>query len=313
MSLPAKNIMETYINNKRHLIRVICRTNQWSGLGEKKITDWVRNFGDIEGKYIGIKLFLNSLYYSERNIIDLLKYSIFEQIISEEIKKNQLSSGSIYASKSSLNSEIKKQLNKTLFIPLSDNINPSESGLALAKYLTNELHIYENQVMFHFQLTENVFNEFERIIILDDCVGSGQQIKNFWNGNGDFSGLKSIIPFREIPTYFLALIGYDKPILDLQIDGYTEGLRVKINQVLTDNNRVFRSCHKTWRNDKEREFSIEYLKEISKNKGLSLLGFNEFDFAVFLHNTAPDWTLPLFWQHVEGEWVNLVNRKNNIL
>lgn len=313
MPLPSRSAMESYVNNRKQLVRVICHTNQWSGLSENKIISWIRNFNNPEGRYIGMKLFLNSLYYSERNLIDLLKNGINEQIISNEIRQNQINEGNIYITKSNLNWKVRTELARTLFVPLSDNSNPSESGLALTRYLTNELQVSENNVLFHFQITSELLRNFNRIIILDDCVGSGQQLSNFWNGTSSFSGLKSLIPFRDIPTYFLALVGYETPIMDLQIDGYTEGLRVKINQVLNENHRVLQPNHKTWCDTEEWEFAMDYLGEICDSKGFSLYGYNEFDFAVFLHNTAPDWTLPLFWQTVEGEWVNLINRKRNII
>jgi hypothetical protein len=313
MPLPSRSFMESYVTHRKHLIRVICRTNQWSGVNEARIWNWLRNFQDIEGKYIGMKLFLNSLYYSESNMVKLLENGVNEQIISHEIRERQIVDKNPYVTKSILNSKVENELAKTLFIPLSDNNNPSESGLVLTRYLTNDLHVSEKNIFFNFQINEDLIRQFNRIIILDDCIATGNQLKDFWNGvNGSF-GLKKIVSSHDIPTYFLGLVGYEKSIIDLQIDGYTEGLRVKINQVLNESHRILQPNHKAWRDYEEWTFVINYLKSLCETKGLSMFGYYEFDFAVFLHNTAPDWTLPIFWQSIDGEWVNLVNRKNNIM
>lgn len=205
---------------------------------------------------------------------------------------------------------MKEELAKTLFIPLLNDNKPSESGPLVVRYLTTNLNIPQSNTAFHFDLEIDKINSFNRIIIVDDCIGSGQHLKDFWNGTVDKKGLKNILPYKEKDIYFLSLIGYINTIVDLYGDGLIEGLKIVLCDQLTDDHRILNASHNAWRDEHEWQFAQQYLKNLCRNLGIDMLGYNKLDFAVFIHNTAPDWTLPIFWKNIDDEWFNLVNRKN---
>ena len=311
MPEPSITDMQLYCSNKSSLIRIICRTNQWSGLREGDVNDWLHNnFQDIQGKYLATKLLLHSLYYSEENLVALLYEGIFNLILGQEVKQQLFESNNIHELLSVVNSQIREKIRSTLFIPLLESERPNESGNAITRYLTHKLKIPTPNVDFHFNIDEDKLDAFERIILVDDCIGSGNQLNAFWNLNDKIKKIKTIGNSKGIVFYYLALIGYENAVLDLQIDGNLLGLKVIICDKLQDSNRIFSSSNNIWADNAELNFCIKYFENVEKKFGVKRLGYNELDFAVFVHNTTPDWTLPIFWAE-NSDWRPLLRRKNS--
>ncbi len=308
----SKAEMQLYVSNKTIQIRTICRTDQWSGLKESNVYDWMNgNFKDIEGRYIATKLLTNGLYYSEQNIISLLKTGVYQRIIGNEIKNNLIESNNIYQPVTTTNAILNEEKEKTLFIPLSDSKNPSESGNAMVRYLVHKLGVNNKNVAHHFNLVPDNIDGYNRIVILDDCIGSGDQIDGFWNHDTDMQKIKSKAQELSLPVYYLSLVAYEKNVMQLQMDGNLLGLRVIMCDLLKDNNRIFFNRNtEIWNTPEEHNFASEYLDEIEKTLGVKKLGYNDLDFAVFMHSTTPDWSLPIFWTE-NSSWTPLLKRKNS--
>lgn len=312
MPEPSVTDMQLYCSNKSSLIRIICRTNQWSGLHESDVNDWLyNNFKDIQGKYLATKLLLHSLYYSEENLVALLTEGIYNQIIGEEVKEQLFNSGNIHLLNSVIGSQIKEKVNKTLFIPLLNSDKPNESGNSIIRYLTHKLHIPSSNIDFHFNVSHDKLDIFERVIIVDDCIGSGNQLNTFWNYNDKVQSLKALGIARGIRFYYLVLIGYEKSIIELQINDNLIGIKVVVCDKLDECNRVFSSSNNIWADENELQFCIKYFENVQKNFGVKRLGYNGLDFAVFVHNTTPDWSLPIFWTE-NSDWRALLKRKESI-
>lgn len=107
-----------YIENRKTLVRVICRTRQWSGLEENEVFNWLDNFKDTFGKYIALKILIHSIYYSEKNVVSLLKHGIYEKIISQNIKDQLILSDNILIPRTETNALLKEILNKTALVSI---------------------------------------------------------------------------------------------------------------------------------------------------------------------------------------------------
>ena len=161
--------MKLYYSNKSTLIRVICRTHQWSGIQESNLTDWIQaNFKDNEGRYLAVKILLHSLYYSENNLIELLRHGIYNIIIGQEIKDSLIQTKNIFVPHSISEAAVKEKLSKILFIPLLDGNKPNESANSIVRYLTSNIAIEQKNTAFHFHINPTDLHNYEKIIILDD-------------------------------------------------------------------------------------------------------------------------------------------------
>lgn len=312
MALPSNTNMDLYCSNKRALLRTICRTNQWSGITEGEIDDWLHhNFKDTKGKYFAIKILLHGLYFSEQNLIELIKDGIYNKIFGAEVKKQLIADQNIYKPKSEIEAEITEAINKTLFVPLLNGDKPSESGNVIIRYLTHKVGISDANTAFHFNFDREKLAQFNRIIIVDDCLGSGEQLNEFWNYNDKFNLLKKKAQVLGLQIYYLILIGNEDALLELQSNGDLVGLRVVVCEKISKENGVFHHPNSIWNGDQdEMRDAIAYLDDIEEAYQVPRLGFNNMDQAVFIHNTTPDWSLPIFWKE-NSDWKPLFKRKNS--
>jgi len=312
MPIPSLTEMELYCSYKKALIRTICRTNQWSGITEGEVNDWLfHNFKDIEGRYFAIKILLHGLYYSENNLVELLRDGIYNKIIGQEIKAELLSKNNIHIPHSETEAEVIKRLKKTLFVPLSVSNKPSESGNAIIRYLNSKLGIASSNTYFYYNINLDNLSSYEKIIVVDDCLGSGNQIKNFWNYNPEVQKLKEKAMEAGVSFYYLLLIGNEDALSSLQINGDLLGLRVIMCDRLQQENRVFNLSNTIWNGDNEElQAAITYFDKVESIFSVPRLGYGKLDFAVFIHNSTPDWSLPIFWTE-NSDWKPLFKRKNS--
>ncbi len=309
MSLPSITDMQLYCSNKQAVIRTICRTNQWSGVRECDVNDWINfNFKSDDGRYLATKILLHSLFYSEENLSQLLKRGVFDLILGRTANQRLVLLDEVFKIPSENESSIKAMLERTIFVPLLDKDKPSESGNAMLRLMTGRIGINAHNTEFHFKLTEERLSNYDRLIIIDDCIGSGAQLDNFWN--------KVFLPLRNSgwlqrhEIYYLSLVGYERQIQELQFEGRLPGLQVVLCDKLDERNRVFSSDNHMWRSQEELDFAIAFFAELEQKMGIPRLGYNGLDFSVFLHSSVPDWALPIFWTK-RSDWRPLLTRKNS--
>jgi hypothetical protein len=287
MALPSNTDMELYCSNKKALLRTVCRSNQWSGINLGNIDDWLQNnFKDIKGKYFAIKILLHGLYYSENNLVDLLADGIYNKILGKWVKAKMVAEDNLHRLKSESEAEVKEELSKTLFIPLLNSNSPGESGNSIIRYLTQKLHINPKNTSFHFSCDLDGLSKFSRIIIVDDCLGSGDQLYRFWNSNDELLKMKVRAQSLNIEIFYLILIGNEDALLDLQLKEDLVGLKVVICEKIGNENRVFNLQNTIWDGDNEEmDEAVKYFDNISTVYDVPHLGYNNMDFAVFIHNT----------------------------
>lgn len=302
------NDYQQYIDEKTHQLRIVSQA-QWDYLNYLDFSNWLDdNFGnDIEGRYYALKILLHTIYYSKKDLEKLLYYGLYDKIYGEIVKSELIANSNIYLSHSEADAKVNSLKQSSFFIPLLDSDKPSESGNSLIGDIVHKLDISEEQVDFHWQVKEEVLKKFKILIFVDDCLGSGNQLKRYWNSK-KIEEIKSWCSKYGIKVYYLSLIGYNKNLKLLYESDELKGIKVIICDVLTDKNRVFSDDNIIWKDAEEKNRVIEYFEKLKKDRGISFLGYKQLDFAIIIHDRLPNWALPIFWKEMIG-WKCLLKRK----
>lgn len=300
-----------YFDEKIHQLRTLANT-QWDYLRYSHVCDWLEdNFSnDDEGKYYALKILLHTIYYSKKDIEILIEYGLYEKIYGEKIKSELIANNNVHIYTADAIARVNSLKSLTFFIPILDHDKPSESGNTMIGELVHKLGVSTEQVDFHWNVNEGILNKYKILIFIDDCVGSGTQLKNFWNSYKTKT-IRELCKKYAISIYYLVVVGYDKSLIKLKESKEIEDINVIVCDILTDKNRIFAEENIIWdKENNERENVINYFENIRRTKGVSFLGFKKLDFAVILHDRLPNWSLPIFWKEIGG-WKCLLRRKTS--
>ena len=285
----------------------LIREKEWSGLQMNDYVKWNNNFSSIEdGRYISARILNHMLYYSEDDLIKLLDDAIQSIFDKEIILQKQLSTGFSCLS-SVLEYEIKNSLSSTIIVPiLEDMQDPGASGPEIIRYIRNHMN-YSFQTSFHFNLVENT--QYKRIIMVDDCIGSGEQCRSFWETAQISTGklLKDWVAENRIKPFIVTLVGYKETILKLQYE-YPD-LNFVCAEMVDDTHQIFSACSRCWKDSIEQNTVDSILTKKLKEIGIARRGYADLSFAIVLHKTIPDWSLPLLFKN-KSDWNHLIERKD---
>lgn len=302
-----ESIMTDFIDAEMQTVSLLCTMGQWDGITEVKVRAWLNNFIDIEGKYYSLKILINSLYYSENDMTILLQHGIEDLIFGKIINRGFIKDKNLFMPNSYYSSHLKKLINTTAFIPLLAGNKPQESGNQLTRLLNQSVGIQSDHIFFHWTLNDRDLKKFDTIVILDDCIGSGDQLIAFWT-SPEIEELKAKTKLLGIKWYYLVLVGYNGNLKILR--PALPDLEIIVCEELTDKHRVFSPSSDTWKDEKERKEALSYFQRIEKERGVPVYGHGNLDFALFIHKNIPDWSLPIFWKNAT-DWEILLQRKNS--
>lgn len=303
--------MSDYIERNFPVTLFLCRCSQWDGVAESDVTNWLANFVDERGKYYAVRILKHLVYYSENDLEKLLRRGIFDLILSREVLRDRLIPSAFSIIYTAAAAEVLRRVERTLFVPLLARPGPDESGLQVARMLTQRLGLPQQNVVFPWNLASLNYRSYDRVIICDDCLGTGRQIQDFWlqaqEGSPDLA-LRQICAKAGWQSYYLCLVGYANRIQ--QIATELTSLRLVAAEELTDKNRVFNQGSNFWDTEEERLAASLYFQNLEQSRGVPQYGFQGLDFGVILHRTVPDWTVPMLW-HPSPAWKILLPRKDS--
>lgn len=303
---------QQYLDDKMHQLRIVCQS-QWDYLKYIDLSNWLEdNFADdVEGKYYATKIILHTLYYKKKDIEKLIEYGLNEKIYGEIVKAELIQQGNIYISNSEALGRVNALKEASFFIPLLDSNKPHESGNGIIADLVHKQYFSANQVDYHFNVNEEKLKTYKILVFVDDCVGSGNQLKKFWN-TSEIQKIKDICITYGIKIYYLVLVGYDKNLEILKEENKLVGIEIVVCDLLSDKNRIFSDENIIWdKSTNEKEKAIEYFEKLKRTRGVSFLGYKKLDFAVILHDRLPNWSLPILWKETLN-WKNLLRRKTSL-
>ena len=156
------NYFQEYINEKVFQLRVLTQA-QWDYIKYSQISAWLEdNFkNDFEGKYYATKILLHTVYYSKQDIERLLNFGLNEKIYGEIIKNELIAKNDIYLPHSEAEAQVLKLKQSSFFVPLLDSDKPSESGNIVIGDLVHKLSISEDQVAFHWKVSEEILKKIQ--------------------------------------------------------------------------------------------------------------------------------------------------------
>jgi len=259
------------------------------------------------------KLLTGIIYFSEKDVLEALKEGVYKCICYEHVLEKQKSMG-FGLSQHALSNIFREEIQKTCFIPLLDSDSPHESGNYVSRILVQKGIIPPSHSMFLNKLPDAFQSKtFNKLVIVDDCVGSGDQLRGFWEDAIVSTGFKNVYLKDLCNTYnievsYLTLFGYDRSISELKKD--LVGLNICCVRKLSEIQRVFSDNSYIWKNTAERDEALSLFSSLTKENGILLYGYKDLDFAFIMHETIPDWSLPLFWKE-NADWKLLMRRKNS--
>ncbi len=285
----------------------------WSKLTIQKLQRWLNNFNTIDEKYCAAKLLDRFVYFSEADIIQLLKFGLNEIFLKAQYLKKEIESD-FKVSSDELNKLKSKFIEETAILPLGEG-NLTDSSNAIARYLCNEIGFSEEHVLNPIALESKKIQKFKRVLIIDDFVGSGDQIIEFWSQQDiTFDGGKHKMfeiadILKEVKFEYFCLVvteeGYNRFYSDkLKHD---KSLVIRYCEMLTSRFKVFGDSSAYFSSEEMEECKL-VLQNITKKNGLELEGWRNLDYAIAFHHCIPDASLPLFYEKSET-WNYLIRNK----
>ncbi|WP_306642750.1 phosphoribosyltransferase-like protein [Sanyastnella coralliicola] len=285
----------------------------WSKFDVSKVQSWMQNFRSLDERYCAAKLLDRFVYYSEDDVIQLLKHGLNELFLRRDYLRAEDESG--YSLTNDELQSLKNQfIRKTALLPLSEG-NPTESSHAVARILSNEIGFPEQNVLSPSNLESDYFNNFDRILIIDDFVGSGDQIIEFWNlfdTKVDEESIKMYEFPHKFPNidiqYFCLVVtkeGYDR-FYNEELE-HMKNLTIRYCEMLPTKFKIF-GDDSVYFDQEEREECKAIIQNLISDKGFGLTGYRQLEYAVAFHHCIPDASLPLFYEKKEN-WNYLLRNK----
>ena len=306
--------MEGKILKYKIYIDFMLKNGYWSGVGKPEIDSWLNNFKEnsLEEKYYIHRLLTNMIYLSEKDLVNNLKEAVTSRLHREILLREQISRDFIL-SQAAKRDLITSIMEKTYFTPLLINGAPHESANYLLRFLVQEEIISPSQSINLGAIPQLVSEgKLQKIIIFDDCLGSGQQIQEFWTQAqiDDQTLLKNYCQTNGIEVCYLVLFGYDLGIKDLGELSEMAELKIYCMNTITKNQNVFDENSYVWEDSMEMEKAYAFFEGVAKEFNFPILGYKNLGFAFIMHRTIPDWSLPIFWKN-RCDWKPLLKRKGS--
>lgn len=299
---------EYYIDNSRNLFEFLLEARQWTGFDIIKLNTWIKNFDALEnGEYYACKILNRIIAYSESDIVQMLQDGIYK-IMHKEVILPLLKEKEFSVLESELDYSIQEALDKTLFAPLLAYGVPGESADSMMRFLTQKFKPSIKNKMFISKIPEDY--PCNTIILVDDCIGSGEQFSEFWE-TAEISNRKLLRDWckeRNIHAYYLCLVAFDKSIDRLK--GEYSDISIITIEEISEKHGIFNINNEVWDNEQELKMAKCEIQKLIQEKGINLKGHDELDFGVILHNSIPDWSLPILFKE-KNDWRLLVERKDS--
>lgn len=284
----------------------LLKKRQWSGITTADYIRWLKNFDQIgDGKYLATRILNYLLYYSEDDLIKMMD-DVITGVFEKEVVLPLVKSKGFSCLPSEINFEVKKAVDKTLVVPsIEDVLDPGSSGPEIIRNIRNhfkpQLHC-----SFHHQISATA--DYDRIIIIDDCLGSGEQCRTFLTSAkiSDGSNLIDWARSNQIKIFYIALVGYKQSVEDLRTD--FPDIIILCAEYVDRHHQVFSETSKCWNSIEEQQEAAKALEEKLSEFGLPLKGYDDLNFTVVLHKTIPDWSLPSLYRSKNG-WQHFIERK----
>jgi len=303
----------SWLERQKRLSEFYIESRCWDGIDHETLAAWLQNFPDDEGKYYALRLLHRFIYYSESDVVQLCRHGIFNLLLGADVLKDQYTSDFRH-SQTQLEHRLSLAMENSRIVPLLDQDKPYESGNLITRILVQKLSFRGSLIINPEEVVREIQRGCQHVIIVDDCIGSGDQIVAYWTKPFRFqdSFLTSFSDaaknFPQVRFHYLTLVGAAKGINKAM--KLTTGLNILPCETLTDEYRVFSNRSRFFASEEEKKRARGYLIGLLKRRGITLMGHDNLDFGVAFHHNIPDWSLPLFHKR-RANWRPLMIRKDS--
>ena len=302
--LQAQEVSEDLLLSK---IDFFMDTGVWPSIGHMDPRGWLQNFEDQERRF-AINLLNAFLYYNEP-LLDALFRTVVLQLGTEHITS---AGPAIQASQ-----HWHAFVDKVLVSYVEGEIpNPTDSGYVFARKARQIIGIREEQIVSpRDALGIHIENPERPILLVDDFVGSGNQMRNTWNreyelASGIYNSFKSVSD-RGAQIFYIPVISTEFGLNELKND--CTGLHVRTTHVLDSRYSLTASDSILWPKNLQTG-AVEFLRKVSERAGIlegsdvPWDGFHQLALSVSFFHSVPDATIPLYYWEKPG-WTPLLRRR----
>ncbi|RLJ98799.1 phosphoribosyltransferase-like protein [Tenacibaculum discolor] len=309
-----KETMENFTSFALDKVYFYIESGFWSKLKMKELQNWVGNFKNHRERYCALKLLDRFVYYSEEDIIHLIKYGIYEKIVKRHLLQLEQKYNFIVSDEKI--ARAKDLFLKNIYFIKLDTGNPSQSSEAMLRYLKIDIGFPESNILDIKNLKAETLSKCNHLVIIDDFIGSGTQIRNFWNyGKVQLDDEEILLNkleerFSNLSIEYFCLVcteeGYDNFKYDFDM-GVKNNLRITYGEILSNKFKVF-GKESIYFDKSEIEYCKNLLQKLCDENGIPFLGYESLDYAVAFHHGIPDCSLPLFYRKNDN-WNYLFRNK----
>jgi hypothetical protein len=296
---------EKYVETKSRA-RFFQTVQAWPLDDDLDFEGWLSNFDKGEERELACHVLDFFNHYSSKMVIQLFKTSV-------------ANSGYVFAKhfKDWKHDDFENRCLYS-FIP-GETLNPTDSGHIFTRILRDEMRIPEDKIV-NYQIICDILDsstEPRPIILVDDFVGSGQQVLNAWLYNTLSNGKtlsEMCLNGNHCVVYtplFVNQIGYDTIMSDC------EGLNVSPTHILTSEYNLFDKDCICWKGDVDLfRNGTKLLLDKSNLLGIPSTGgadtrdqkgFYEQGLAISFHHGAPD-AIPAIFYWNSDNWKPLIRK-----
>ncbi len=273
--------------------------------GPDEILKWLTNF-EVKDIYLALTLAYNVLYITQDELRSSWKGLVtnrLKQLICDEKFSTQTAPERDTSFLNYLNK-------KCIFVGFGDD---GSSGTAMIYELRKSLspRTRKNlEFVSLFRLLHSKvidFSKIEKIILIDDFIGSGNQAKETWEKDYEGKSLKMLKEKNpQLDFIYLAPVGC---LQGQEFINNTLKINVIVYSPLDKRFQCFSKISNIYTDPEERKKAKNIMESKGKSLNSSPLGFGNLALAVvFAHNTPND-SLPVIWAHKEdGSWYPLFER-----
>ena len=311
-------LKDDFVERTKSKVFFYIESTIWNNIDHKRLISWLNQFKEEveEEVYLSYLLLDSLVYYNKSDCLKLLNKGIFDLVVREKVLSSDRESD-FRKNEMDLKGLIKSTLSKVGFMTLlTDGDNETTvSSRVLTRYLTHEMDFPEDQIFDPSDL-ENVYDKFDTIILVDDFIGSGRQIINFWYHTEikfkDSTKLISDICLENsISMKYLCLVADEKGLANFYSYGDKLNLTIWPCERLNISHSFFEMESDKFESIEDCEKYKKIYMDVCNRNGIKSFGYELGELTIAFEHTVPDSTLPIFWEHPDSYLVR--NKKTKRL
>lgn len=274
----------------------------WSGIQPHRLDTWIANFETVEERYFAARVLDALIYRSDLQTVALMK-QLFQRIIPDLAWHEGLDSAlrSIYASLQ--NDTVDPGVRIVPVIPPGES--PTKSGPTVARMLRRHLGFHKGWFVSPDDVSRQLCS-VQRLVFVDDFLGTGQQFGEFLSDTGLHSLLSSAC------FIYAPLAGHTKGLMDLRLA--FPALHINAVELLDDSQAFFHEASGSFPDGvNSTEVARDFYYGLMERRkigihGADRRGFGHFELAYAFEHAVPDNSLPILWWADSDDWRPLFDR-----